>query len=74
LAAAKNREFRERMVGKTLSAVTLNEARTALTENYLKVELAHYREPNALVRLRIGGLTSTGLQEAPGLVGIAAIR
>ncbi|HEY3639090.1 MAG TPA: tRNA (N(6)-L-threonylcarbamoyladenosine(37)-C(2))-methylthiotransferase MtaB, partial [Rhizomicrobium sp.] len=33
LAAAKNREFRERMIGKTLSAVTLHEPGVALTEN-----------------------------------------
>jgi threonylcarbamoyladenosine tRNA methylthiotransferase MtaB len=68
LAAAKNREFRERMVGRTLSAVTLHDTlqvtRTALTDNYLKVELAGHREPNELVDLRIGGLTSGGLREA----------
>ena len=64
LAAAKNREFRERMVGRTLSGVTLHDTNTALTENYLKVELAAYREPNQLVDLRIGGLTSGGLLEA----------
>jgi threonylcarbamoyladenosine tRNA methylthiotransferase MtaB len=70
LAAAKNRAFRERMVGKTLSAVTLNEPRTALTENYLKVELAREREPNVIVDLRIGGLTLTGLHEEAKLHGI----
>jgi threonylcarbamoyladenosine tRNA methylthiotransferase MtaB len=75
LAAAKNRAFRERMVGKVLSAVTLNEARTALTENYLKVELAQHRDANTIVDLRIGSLTPTGLQERPLLVGIpAAVR
>jgi tRNA A37 methylthiotransferase MiaB len=63
LAAAKNHEFRGRMVGKVLSAVTLNEARTALTENYLKVELAHYSEPNTIVDVRIGGVTPAGLRE-----------
>ena len=64
LAAAKNRAFRERMVGRTLSAVTLHDTGTALTENYLKVELAGYRAPNALVDLRIGGVTGGGLMEA----------
>jgi threonylcarbamoyladenosine tRNA methylthiotransferase MtaB len=63
LAAAKNREFRQSMVGRTLSAVTLHEAGTALTGNYLKVELAAAREPNRLVDLRIGGLTEAGLYE-----------
>jgi len=63
LAAAKNREFRERMVGRTLSAVTLHDTGTALTDNYLRVELAGYREPNELVDLRIGGVTAGGLVE-----------
>jgi len=63
LAAAKNREFRESMVGRTLSAVTLHEPGIALTENYLKVELAAAKEPNLLVDLPIGGLTAAGLYE-----------
>jgi threonylcarbamoyladenosine tRNA methylthiotransferase MtaB len=64
LAAAKNRAFRERMIGRTLSAVTLHEPMTALTDNYLKVELSHPREPNLLLDLRIGSLTESGLREA----------
>jgi threonylcarbamoyladenosine tRNA methylthiotransferase MtaB len=64
LAAVKNREFRQRMVGQTLSAVTLHEPGAALTENYLKVELAHQREPNQILELRIGGLSAAGLTEA----------
>jgi threonylcarbamoyladenosine tRNA methylthiotransferase MtaB len=70
LAAAKNREFRERMVGRTLSAVTLHGTGTAinagraLTDNYLQVDLAAYRVPNELVDLRIGAVTSAGLSEA----------
>jgi threonylcarbamoyladenosine tRNA methylthiotransferase MtaB len=63
LAARKNRAFRESMIGNTLRAVTLHEAGAALTENYLKVELACPREPNSLVELRIGGLTESGLRE-----------
>jgi threonylcarbamoyladenosine tRNA methylthiotransferase MtaB len=63
LAASKNRAFRESMVGKTLSAVTLHEAGAALTENYLKVALAKAREPNLLMDLRIGGVTESGLSE-----------
>jgi threonylcarbamoyladenosine tRNA methylthiotransferase MtaB len=64
LAARKNREFRQRMVGRTLSAVTLHEPGAALTGNYLKVELATVREANAMVELAIGGVTREGLQEA----------
>jgi hypothetical protein len=43
--------------------VTLHEAGTALTGNYLKVELASAREPNLLLDLKIGGLTENGLYE-----------
>jgi threonylcarbamoyladenosine tRNA methylthiotransferase MtaB len=63
LAARKNRAFRESMVGRTLSAVTLDEHGIALTENYLKVELASPREPNRIVDVKIGGVTVTGLSE-----------
>jgi threonylcarbamoyladenosine tRNA methylthiotransferase MtaB len=64
LAAAKNLDFRESMVGRTLSAVTLHETGTALSGNYLKIELAAPREANLLVDLRIGGVSAAGLREA----------
>jgi len=63
LAERKNREFRQRMVGRTLSAVTLHEPGTALTGNYLKVQLASLRSPNLIADVQIGGLTSDGLRE-----------
>jgi len=63
LASRKNLAFRERMVGRTLSAVTLAEKGIALTENYLKVELAATSEDNLLIDVRIGGVTPAGLQE-----------
>jgi threonylcarbamoyladenosine tRNA methylthiotransferase MtaB len=61
LAAAKNLEFRRSMVGRTLSAVTLHQAGEALTENYLKVELASWSAPNLMVDCRIEGVTCGGL-------------
>ena len=63
LAARKNLAFRQSMVGSAVRAVTLHEPCAALTENYLKVELAGPREPNQLVDLRIGGVTESGLRE-----------
>ncbi len=63
LAEAKNRAFRERMVGRTLSAVTLHNG-VALTANYLKVELARDYDSNAMVNLRIGQVTPAGLSES----------
>jgi threonylcarbamoyladenosine tRNA methylthiotransferase MtaB len=66
LAAAKNLAFRQSMVGRTLSAVTLHDEGVALTGNYLKVETASPREANRIIDLRIGGVTSGGLREAVG--------
>ena len=63
LAAAKNRAFRQDMLGRTLSAVTLHEPGAALTDNYLKVELSQPREANLLLDLGIGAVTETGLRE-----------
>ena len=63
LAAAKNLAFRESMVGRTLPAVTLHDMGTALSGNYLKIELDSAREPNLLVDLRIGGVSCAGLVE-----------
>jgi len=63
LAAAKNLEFRRRMVGQTLSAVTLHEPRVALTANYLKIQMAVCRDPNLIVDLQVGEINAAGLLE-----------
>jgi threonylcarbamoyladenosine tRNA methylthiotransferase MtaB len=64
LSARKNREFRAAMVGRTLSVVTIEDGRVALSENYLKIALATQRQPNQIVDVRIGGLAVDGLSEA----------
>jgi hypothetical protein len=51
------------MIGRTLSVVTLNEPATALSANYLQVQLARAEQPNRLVDVEIGGLTATGLSQ-----------
>ena len=63
LAASKNRAFRQSLLGRTVSAVTLNEPGIALTENYVRVEMAGLRQPNQIVNLRVGGVTASGLRE-----------
>ena len=68
LAARKNLDFRRSMVGRTLSVVTLNEPATALSGNYLKVQLANPAEPNRLIRVEIGGVTENGVREAAAFV------
>ena len=65
LAARKNLDFRRRMIGRTLSVVTL--AEDALSDNFLKVELASPRPPNQLVEVRIGSVTDAGLREYSAL-------
>ena len=65
LGERKNLDFRERMVGRTLSAVTLHEPGRALTGNYLKVEMSAARNPNEMVRLAIAGVSRDGLREDP---------
>ena len=63
LAAQKNLAFRQSMVGRTLSAVTLGEDSMALTSNYLKVELSTPRPANQIADLRIGAVIPAGLRE-----------
>jgi threonylcarbamoyladenosine tRNA methylthiotransferase MtaB len=72
LAAAKNLEFRRRMVGKTLSVVTLNQPGAALSDNYLNVELARTEPANRMVEVEIGSITGSGLREAtaPGALRV----
>ncbi len=64
LAAAKNLAFRESMIGRELSAVTLHESGAALSSNYLKIEMSCARPANQVVGLRIGSVTAAGLREA----------
>jgi threonylcarbamoyladenosine tRNA methylthiotransferase MtaB len=64
LSAAKSLEFRRRMVGRTLSAVTLHEPGAALTSNYFKVELANWTAPNRMIDCLVEGVTCSGLRGA----------
>ncbi len=63
LSDRKNAAFRRRMIGKTLSAVTLEQRGIALTTNFLRVEMAQAREPNRMVDLEIVGAGGTNLRE-----------
>jgi threonylcarbamoyladenosine tRNA methylthiotransferase MtaB len=66
LAAKKNLEFRRRMIGRTLSVVTLTEG--ALSDNFLKVDLAAPRPANQLLDVKIGSVTTSGLREHGALM------
>ena len=62
LSDRKSHEFRRRMLGKALSAVTLEEPGVALTTNFLRVRLAQQRPSNQLVTLTIGGFGGSSLR------------
>jgi threonylcarbamoyladenosine tRNA methylthiotransferase MtaB len=65
LIAAKNLEFRQRFSGLELSAVSLHtapgETTKALTDNFLEVELDARIAANLRLRVRVTGLSDTGL-------------
>lgn len=63
LGERKNREFRESLIGSRLSVVSINDGRSALSDNYVKVKLARPREANRIERILIGGLTVDGVFE-----------
>ncbi len=61
LSEAKNLEFRRRMAGRRLSAVTIGDGSSALTSNYLEVQLARRREPNRIIEVQLSeGLVEIG--------------
>ena len=63
LSERKNLEFRQRLIGKTLSAVTLEQRGIALTTNFVKVQMSQPRAPNQIADLPIAALSDIGLQE-----------
>lgn len=63
LSNLKNLDFRRCMIGRTLSAVTLEEPGMALTTNFLRVHMAEERQPNRMVDLAVGAIAENGLRE-----------
>lgn len=64
LSDRKNLEFRRRMVGRTLSVVTLEERGIAFSSNFLRVAMAHDRAPNQMLSVAVGSVSDTGLEES----------
>ena len=62
LADDKNLQFRQSMLGKRLSVVTLDPPGSALSDNYLTVDLARPEPANRLMEVDIGSLTPRGLR------------
>ena len=65
LAAKKNLAFRSSFVGRTIEAITLAkcgpEVSEALSDNYLKVNLAGRHQANEILEISITGVNSVGL-------------
>jgi threonylcarbamoyladenosine tRNA methylthiotransferase MtaB len=61
LAIRKNRAFRESLLGRELTAVTLEPPGLALTDNYVKATLDLPYTPNRLVKLRPVALSDRGV-------------
>ena len=53
LGDAKNRAFRQRLAGRKVSAVTLDQQRTALTTNFLHVQLDYDVAANQLIEVTL---------------------
>lgn len=63
LGRRKSLAFRERMIGKRLSAAVLHDARFAITTNYLTVELDQSATSRTLIETVPRSLTAQGLSE-----------
>jgi len=61
LAATKNEAFRTSLLGREVSAVTIEPLGLALTENYIKAQLDLPYAANRLVTLRPRALTAQGV-------------
>jgi threonylcarbamoyladenosine tRNA methylthiotransferase MtaB len=61
LANEKNAAFRQTMLGREFTAVTLDPPGLALTDNYIKATLDMPWTPNRLIRLRPRALNDHGL-------------
>ena len=62
LAAKKNAQFRESLLGREFTAVTLDPPGLALTDNYVKASLYLPYAPICLIRIRPQRLTTEGVQ------------
>jgi threonylcarbamoyladenosine tRNA methylthiotransferase MtaB len=49
-------QFYGRMIGKTLSSVTLEQRGVAISTNHVRIQLAHVREPNQMIDVVIGSV------------------
>ncbi len=68
LSLAKTRQFHLSLLGQRFSAVTLNDQGTALTTNYVRVQLNEARPASQWIEVELGAITSRGVREANPLL------
>jgi threonylcarbamoyladenosine tRNA methylthiotransferase MtaB len=61
LAESKGKEFRESMVGREFTAVTLDPPGLALTDNFVKASLDMPYAANRMVKLRVAAVSQQGV-------------
>lgn len=69
LANEKNSAFRQSLLGRVVSAVTLDPPGLALTDNYVQATLDFPYTPNRLIRIRPGALTAHGVSAQVAGIG-----
>ena len=71
LSLAKTRQFHLSLLGKRFSAVTLNDQGTALTTNYVRVQLNEPRPASQWIEVELGAIGNRGVREANPLLVLA---
>ncbi len=71
LSLAKTRQFHLSLLGQRFSAVTLNDQGTALTTNYVRVQLNEPRPASQWIEVELGAIGNRGVREANPLLVLA---
>ncbi len=71
LSLAKTRQFHRSLLGRRFSAVTLNDRGTALTTNYVRVQLNEARQASQWIEVELGAIGNRGVREANPLLVLA---
>lgn len=71
LSLAKTRQFHLSLLGRRFSAVTLNDRGTALTTNYVRVQLNEARQASQWIEVELGAIGNRGVREANPLLVLA---
>ena len=71
LSTLKTRQFHLSLLGKRFSAVTISNQGTALTTNYVRVQLNEVRPASQWIEVELGAISSRGVREANPLMILA---